>query len=143
MTNGNIAFSVFLLDVYCLGVKDAFFQVGTLEEYENMVAKARMNMSLIVEEATCVRKLTEDCVEYAKNIGFMPHKDYQKARKIFGDIDSTNCLKTYTFGKNGKPLYISGPFDNQQKIEMIRKTLIKNCGEENFDFIVALPETGF
>ncbi len=82
----------------------------------------------------------EDGIAFAKNIGFEPHKDYKYANKLFGDVDATDCTETFTFGKDGKPYYISGPYDSQQKIDKIQQTLMKNCGEGNFDFMVVVPD---
>lgn len=43
------------------------------------------------------------------------------------------------FGKDGKPFYFSGPYDNAEKII---KTLETNVGIENFDYIVPIGDSG-
>ncbi len=143
MFNGEIAFCTILLDVFCLGVKNVSFSIFSISEYKYFLNDIKMNETIMPAEPACVRKLVEDCITFSRNIGFEPHKDYKFAKKIFGDVNSENCNETFTFGKNGKPFYISGPFDTKQKIDKIHETLIKNCGEGNFDFLVVVPEGEF
>jgi len=86
LPDGRIALSVFLLDVFCLGVKDAFFAIVTRAEY----AKRRSNWlpreSLRPMDPACFRKLVEGGVAYAQALGLNPHEDYAVARQIFGDV---------------------------------------------------------
>ena len=41
------------------------------------------------------------------------------------------------FGKDGKPLFISGPYDNA---EAIVRQLARTAGEGNFDYVMMLGE---
>ena len=65
-----------------------------------------------------------------------PHVDYPPAGALFGDIDAGVCRTEYEFGKDGKPLYVSGPYDTPAKIRKIMRTLTEKVGEGNFDFMV-------
>ncbi len=136
MGDGNFAASVILLDVYCLGVKNAYFRVFSSTEYAEMINGITMNEKIKSVEPACARKLVEDCIEYARKIGFEPHPDYETAQYIFGDIEVDGCTESYTFGKNGKPFYISGPNDDVKKIKTILKTLQESCGEGNYECLV-------
>ena len=82
------------------------------------------------------RKLVEECVRYAEEIRLPPHKDYQKAKRIFGDIDSGNCAANFAFGKDGKPFFVSGPKDTPQRCREIIEILERNCGSGNYDYII-------
>ena len=42
-----------------------------------------------------------------------------------------------SFGKDGKPFYISGPNENKNQSKKIVEKLFRNCGEGNFDYIVS------
>jgi hypothetical protein len=60
------------------------------------------------------------------------------------DLDLNLCPNQYTFGKDGKPFYISGPNENQNQSKKIVEKLFRNCGEGNFDYIVsAFDESKF
>ena len=70
---------VFLLDVYCLGVKDATFVRLDTAEYENELLKpysARDALEPI--EPPCARKLVEDAVRYAAGLGFQTSSGLQE-----------------------------------------------------------------
>ncbi len=141
MPDGNIGFSVFLVDTFCLGIKDAFFSVQPQEKYDNEVKiKYNQQGSLQRIHQTCARKLTEGAAAYAKDLGFTPHSDYRMAKRIFGDIDPELCPMSFEFGKDGKPFFMSGPYDSPKKCKMIMDTLTKKCGEDGFHFVVSADD---
>lgn len=115
--SGQIATSSFLVDVYCLGVKNAFFNKLTNTEYQNLKNKDEVPTKSVTP--SYIRKLVEGSVEFASKIGFKPHKDYAKASKIFGNIDASECKEDFEFGKDGKPVFIQGPYDSESKIKNI------------------------
>jgi hypothetical protein len=137
--NGGVAFATFLLDVYCLGVKNVFYGVTSRADYDwrihASVAEATRLMKVSPEYA---RKLVEESAAYAQLLGFSPQADYAKARLIFGDIHAAACGERFEFGKNGKPLYIAGPHDNAAKRERILTTLRGRFGPEGYHFVIPL-----
>jgi len=140
MRNNHIGAGVFLLDVYCLGVKNAYFTLLTENEYPLNIDKMGQNENFKNIHPSCARKLIEQCVNYAKNLGFNPHKDYRLSQKIFGDIDSTACHLRFDFGKEGKPFYISGPNESFERSKKIINTLLQRCGEDNFDYLTTITQ---
>ena len=73
---------------------------------------------------------------YVKNLGFEPTPDYRIARLIFGDIDAGACPVSFTFGKGGKPFYITGPNDTPAFQRRIVKQLERRCGPGAYDYLV-------
>lgn len=140
LPNGNIAIGMFLLDVFCLGVKDAFARILTYNEYENLLANLKENQNFHVVTASYARKLVENSESYSKNIGFKAHPDYANAKKIFGNIDITECQEEFVFGQNGKPMYINGPFEKPTKIRQILETLTTKLGPDGFNFVFVPPD---
>jgi len=131
---------VFLLDVYCLGIKDAFFTRVHLSQYEGgfldrVFAETRREPL----EPGCARKLVEDAVAYARGLGFAPHEDYKHACRVLGGIDPRTCTRSFQFGHDGKPLYIQGPHDSDAKARRILNLLQARCGEGNYHFMVLVP----
>lgn len=59
---------------------------------------------------------------------------------MFSGIDPNSSQASFAFGKDGKPSYISGPYDNEDRI---LRTLNKTCGEGNFTFIVTDDQADF
>ena len=139
LPEGYIAMSAFLLDTYCLGVKNTFFSVTEEKKYRDHIRRLEQNEEMETIHPSCALKLVEKAVDYARDLGFGPHPDYGFARKIFGDIDSGACPRRFEFGKDGKPLYISGPNETVEDIRGIIKTLDRTQGEGHFHYIANLP----
>jgi hypothetical protein len=136
MPNGFIGAAVFLVDVFCLGIKDVFYDVLSPVEYDYRVSGLQQETFRAIHP-TCARKLVEGAEAYARDLGFNPHPDYQRARQIFGDLDATACPTRYVFGRDGKPFFMSGPYDTPARSRRIIDTLTRSCGPEGFHFTVA------
>lgn len=133
--SGDIAMAVFLVDAYCLGVKDAFVKLVNETEYQEMIEGMRLRGGLNSIHPTCARKLVESAIEWAGDLGFKPHKDYRAARRIFGDIDPAACPRSFEFGKEGNPLFVPGPHDSPTFVRKVHKTLEKRVGQDQYHFI--------
>ncbi len=127
---------VFLVDAYCLGVKDVSVFYGAETRWNEIIRQQSENRRLDPIAPEALRKLVEGSVAYAKSFGIDPHRDWIKASPIFGDIDASKSLIEFTYGKNGKPTYVSGPYDSPERIKQIMQALTQHAGEGNFDFIV-------
>jgi hypothetical protein len=138
LPNGQIGASFFLLDVFCLGVKNAYFLAMSPEEYDYRLGTIGQNETLTPIHPTCARKLVERAEAYARDLGFAPHPDYQLAKRIFADIDAAACPTSFTFGKDGKPFFIAGPNDTPKKVQKILNTLTKRCGPDGFHYMVGI-----
>ena len=141
--SGDIAFGAFVIDVFCLGVKDAMFLVMSEHEYEHKI-KAGMaraaNRAFEKIHQTSAKKLLDGLIKYSKELGFAPHPDYKNAYDIFGDIDTSVSPEKYTYGREGKPFYVNGPYESEADIKRILNTLTKSCGEGGFDSLVRLGD---
>src|SRR5438105_4764602 len=85
MPNGFIGAAVFLVDVFCLGIKDTFYDVLSPAEYDHRLAGLQ-HETFRALPPPCARKLVEEAEAYARDLGFTPHSDYQRARQSFGDL---------------------------------------------------------
>lgn len=132
----KVATSVFLVDVYCLGIKNAYYAERTHEQLREMIDKMTGDVPIVDIAPECARKIVDGAIAYAKEFGFVPHPDYSPAGALFGDIDAGVCQTEYEFGKDSKPLYVSGPNDTRAKIRKVVRTLTAKVGEGNFDLVV-------
>src|SRR5690606_33860432 len=87
--DGSADFSAFLVDLLCLGVKDAF------SDFDIMEAELRDHLDLRLPpegrefiHPACAKKLIEGAIAYAQDLGFAPHRDYRKARKVLSSLDT-------------------------------------------------------
>ena len=77
------------------------------------------------------RKLLSDAADYADFLGFCPSEDFDDAELIFGDIPMAD--QTFTFGKDGKPLYVSGPNGSPSLLRQVMYRLAKELSPKDFD----------
>ncbi len=142
--SGEIAISAFVVDVFCLGVKNAFFKLASEQDYQNTIkprlVETHEGQQIENTHPSCVRKIIEGAVDYAAALGFSYHRDYKNARDIFGDIDASACPVKYDFGQEGKPMYIRGPNDSVSQAKKIVAQLDRRCGEGNFHYLVGLDD---
>jgi hypothetical protein len=118
---GQITASFFLLDVFCLGVKDSYIKTMPMVEFERTVEMLKRSQPLAPIDPAVARALIEGAVGYASDLGFAPGGDFLKAKALFGGIDPSG--DTFEFGKDGKPFYISGPNDSPARVRHILDTL--------------------
>jgi len=136
-TSRDVESGVFLLDVGCLGVKDAFYTRVSLAEYEDrLLGRVFAGSGRKAMDPCCARKLVEDAIAYARDLGFAPHRDYKQAARVFGGISTQACASTFTFGKDGKPCFVQGPYDSPEKCARIMQVLRNRCGEGNFYYLL-------
>ena len=139
---GQTVMVVFLLDMYCLGVKDVVFRVGSLADLRELVAKVGRSSALHPIAPGECRSLVEAAVRYAEGLGLPPHSDYRKVVGIFEGIESLPLADKFLFGKDGKPLFVNGPFDTEARQNMIHRALVKSVGEGNFHFAIGKSSSG-
>ncbi|NOQ63941.1 MAG: hypothetical protein GQ582_05465, partial [Methyloprofundus sp.] len=82
----------------------------------------------------CAEKLITGAVDYAKDLGFNPHKDYQALKTIFGEEKLGRCWSRYRYGKDKMPHYVRGPNETTADTDRIVATLTKSCGLGNFHY---------
>lgn len=124
-----------------------FFTIGTKPEYDAHRSGCSISQGLEPMHPACFRTLMEGGVAYARELGFSPHADYVVARQIFGDVDAAACPTRFEYGHEGKPLYVSGPYEPATQV---RATLdqLERQGPGNFHYLVltfraASCESGF
>ncbi|MHB1501138.1 MAG: helix-turn-helix domain-containing protein [Candidatus Dormibacteria bacterium] len=127
----------YLLDVHCLGVKDALGPKTLMrEELDHFLQQffACWEAPPVPAPLDLAKELVFGAVSYAAGLGFQPHPDFRKAAPILGEPPEKLSIK---FGWHGRPRYASGPFDDPQAV---LRTLEEKVGPDNFDFMIGLPE---
>lgn len=122
----------YLVDYWCLGVKDILGprKLGS-SKYPQFIQNSYSRFPDGYQEITLeqAQAIVLGGVDYAAKLGFSPHKDFEQSRPLLGEWSGQPQLE---FGRNGKPFYISGPYDSEMRII---ETLRRNVGEGNFDYI--------
>jgi hypothetical protein len=124
----------FLIDAFCLGVKDAMLRPFDKAELEGLVEAFSMAAALEPADPAYARKLVRDAVAYARSIGIEPHADFAAAELLFGDISADDSTAEFQFGVDGRPLYIPGPDDTPRQIRQRVERLRRALGNDGFGF---------
>jgi hypothetical protein len=126
---------VYLLDVYCLGVKNAMGPDKVKDQALRRLtdhAFSGYQRPPIAASIELVRDLVLGAAEYARRLGFAPHPDFEQARAHLGPWTGPSAI---TFGCNGKPTYIAGPHDNP---DQIIRTLRRAVGRNGFSYTIGV-----
>jgi hypothetical protein len=139
--DGQLVFASFLVDVYCLGVKDAFWRPGTRKEFQELVRQMDEMRTMVPIAPECLAKIVKGAVDYARPFGFSPHPDYHHASKLLEGIDPAACPETFEFGREGRPFYFRGPNESVAQAQAIA-TRVRAAGG---DYIIQMEpgEEGF
>jgi hypothetical protein len=119
-------------------VKDAFWRAGTHKDFEDLIRQMEQVQRMRSIAPPCLVKIVKGAVEYAQSFGFPPHPDYRHASMLLAGIDPSTCPNQFTFGRDGKPLYIQGPNESPAQAESIMRRILDAGG----DFLIALPGSG-
>ena len=135
--DGNICFGVYLVDKFCLGLKNTFAKTGfSRTRYENEIHNKLFTEA---ETEACPVELAHQMIyasiEYAAQFGFTPEKDFALSQYLLAPRGELEEPYQLTFGRDGKPFFVSGPRDNAARIV---KQLEKTAGPGNYDYLVAL-----
>jgi hypothetical protein len=130
---GRVRLCGWLVDVYCLGVKDV---VGPRVMDERRAVELRGSFFAAYQarplEAPLelAQHLVFGAVEYARGLGFEPARGFAATTDQLGPWTGPSAIR---FGQDGKPFFVQGPHDNA---DAILQTLERSVGRDNFTFLV-------
>ena len=135
--DGNICFGTYLVDKYLLGVKNTFGNAGfSRVRFQNEVVNKIFRK---LKPQKCPVELAHQMVyaslEYAAQFGFQPEKDFAVTQYILAPRGELEEPYQLTFGKDGKPFFVAGPYDNASRI---LRQLEKTAGPGNFHYFMPI-----
>lgn len=135
--DGNIVFGNYLVDYYCLGVKNAFCnaEIPPGEFHRDYLMRMFRGEQPLGISPALAHELIYGSIEYAARFGFRPHRDFKLAQNVLDPPDRHPRSGAVEFGKDGKPFFVSGPYDN---VEAIMRQLARAAGEGNYHFLTHL-----
>jgi hypothetical protein len=135
--DGDICFGTYLVDKYLLGLKNTFGNAGfSKARYQDEVLGRIFHETKPQEcPVELAHQMIYEAIDYAAQFGFQPEKDYAVTQYMLaprGELEEPYHL---TFGKDGKPFFIAGPYDNAARI---LRQLEKTVGIGNFDYFMPI-----
>ncbi len=132
---GGVVCCVFLVDLGCLGPKNAFVsQFRTRCQYETEFRAIMMGQHPMISiEYPLAAKIISQSLGYARQLGFELPPRVAGALDALGPLGvAAQCQEEVPLGgKDGRPFYVAGPDDD---VDSIMATLIRTCGHGNFQF---------
>jgi hypothetical protein len=119
----------YLVDVFCLGVKNAIgprsldpiegreFAAGYFRAYDERPLAVPFELA---------QSVVLGAVDFARRLGFEPHPDFERVRPQLGDWRGPSPI---VFGDGGRPHLIPGPRDDAERAVA---TLRRTVGDGNF-----------
>jgi hypothetical protein len=131
--DGKLCCGLYLIDKYLLGLKNTLARTGTsMAHYlEDIVPLFQSKPEPCPPELA--HQIIYGAIGYAAKFGFTPEKDFSLTQHILAPRGELEEPYEIAYGKNGKPFFISGPYDNVGKI---LRQLEKTAGPGNFDSLV-------
>jgi hypothetical protein len=126
--DGQLACAILLVDVLCLGVKDATWKVLPEGEFRGLRKCIEEHGRLQDVPPEYFAKLVYRAVDYAQSLGFPPHRDFRHAQRLLSGIDPSLCPDEFEFGQDGRPHYIQGPSESTIKARSIAERVLTHGG---------------
>jgi hypothetical protein len=140
-SNGTLLMGMYLIDMFCLGLKStAFRQTMTEEDLTDFLQQMQRGSGMIFSEMdhNLAFNIIYGGIEYAEDLGFdIMDKDFDHTEYILPPVESLEYVEV-EFGMNGKPFYSSGPYDNVGKNLAI---LNKSVGEGNYLYVANISSS--
>lgn len=108
LTKESFVFISYLVDFWCLGVKDTTLKFGISKADLKYIYSRNNDFETISYQEA--RSLILGAVDFAKAIGIAPHSSWNGIASSFIEASLTYESK-FSFGQDGKPHYFSGPHD--------------------------------
>ena len=136
--NGNITFANFLVDMYCVGVKNAFWQVNiTEDEYQDIITRYNPpDQELLRIEYNLAHNMIYEALDYAAEFHIDPHPYFKLAEMLLAEDDDSIPLIEIPLGKDGKPFLITNPDDDRASYYF--RQLEKYAGPGNYHYMNAV-----
>lgn len=135
--NGDILLGSFLVDTYCLGVKDTIFKLMPRYAYDEFREDVLATEEVKVEvgDPNYVFNVIYGALEYAEDLGIEPHKDFAVTEYL---LDAPEDLEyvDLQFGMDGKPCFYY--YDGDPRGEIIKK-LEEAVGPDGYTAIDGQP----
>ncbi len=137
-TGSTVAACGFLVDVWCLGVKNTngpkTMDRRRLPDFVRVFFSAWQARPPVPAPLELARHVVFGAVDYARGLGFEPHPDFARGAALLGDWEEGTS--DVTFGRDGKPMYVNGPRDDTYgTMAKLRRTV----GDGNFDYLIQFP----
>ena len=135
--SGNLVMASFLVDTFCLGVKDAGYHENmTPYDFEKYLNNYKNGMGLEEISYDEAHNIIYGAMAFAEDGGIKPSKEFDPAGYILEEDTDDIPLIEYDFGKNGKHFLVVNP----DRKEMPYYHILKKKLGDNFEYVMPFGE---
>lgn len=128
--NGNLTIGIFLVDLFCEGVKDTFYRFNIpLSEFEELINDSQYEDALKEIGYELAHNIIFAGIDFADEFGINPHKNFEITRFILEEDNEKIPLLEIECGKDGMPVVMATKSDPKARIIA---QLNKSAGPGNF-----------
>lgn len=126
LTNSSYVLISYLVDFWCLGLKDTTLKFGISQTDLKYIYSQSHDLETVSYQDA--RSLILGAIDFAKAIHIAPDPSWRGIPSSFIESHLTFERK-FSFGQEGKPFYISGPYDYERyNVEEIIHKVSKTKG---------------
>ena len=131
---GKLSLAGYLVDVYCLGVKDSYVNLRMEPEDVNETFARVEDVCGPLREITYneAHNIIYGAVEFAEEAGISPDKSFLTSRLFLEEDTDDVPLIEYEFGRDGKHLLV---VHDKREADKYLPLMKQNLGD-NFDYII-------
>ena len=126
--------AAYLVDAYCLGVKDTYFDECVTEEDLVRTVKRSGVRECAYEEA---HNWIYGSIAFAEEAGIKPHKDFSLTQYVLEEDTDDVPLIDYDFGRDGKHFLVA---HSEAEANLYLPLLERMLGKGNYDYMMALDD---
>mgnify|MGYP001635456993 CR=1 FL=1 len=135
--SGNLSVGIFLVDTFCIGVKDATYYTNMSEvDFETLIKRYESGQGLEEISYNEAHNIIYGAIAFAEDGGIQLAKDFKIAGYILEEDTDDIPLIEYEFGKNGKHFLVI----NSDKREMPYFHQLKKTLGDDFEFVMNCNE---
>ncbi len=138
--SGNIAIGIFLVDTFCVGIKDATYYANMSEpEFEDLIGHFQQGPGLEEISYNEAHNIIYGAIGFAEDAGIKPAKGFRIAGYILEEDTDDIPLIEYEYGKNGKHYLII----NSDRREMPYLHQLQKALGDDFEYVMEENDTVF
>jgi len=142
-TNGNITACFYLVDLYCLGIKDTHFLFNIAgKKYMEIIGRVEDYFQRV--SYPLVHNIIYSGLDFADEYGLKPHKDFTSTTRFMLEEDTDDIEQIdIVCGRDGKPLLVVGHRDDPRTVKAVIVQLEKTAGAGNYEVLSEDDEDDF
>lgn len=136
---GGYALASFLIDFWCLGLKDAWGRLDlAMEEFRDLCTRSKEGGNVLVRiEPERARQVLGAAIRFARDNDFRLPARYERWTALVGEVNSQDA-DVSDFGKDGKLYYVGPKEDLRQRL--LAETLEQFMARPNVHSVMGVGE---